>query len=38
MLALTLANAIVDKFGGDTIGDIKTNYNQYMKRVCKTLS
>lgn len=38
MLALTLANAIVDKFGGDSLEDIKENYNQYLKRVCKTLS
>ena len=38
MLALTLANAITEKFGGDTINDIKTNYNQYLKRVCKISS
>lgn len=35
MLALTLADAIVHKFGGDAIEDIKTNFQQYRKRICK---
>jgi len=35
MLALTLADAIVQKFGGDAIEDIKTNFQQYRKRICK---
>ncbi|MDO9548478.1 MAG: chorismate synthase [Candidatus Marinimicrobia bacterium] len=38
MLALTLANALTDKFGSDTVEDIQTNYKQYMKRICKTSS
>ena len=38
MLALTLANALTEKLGGDTIKDIKVHYKQYMKRVCKTSS
>ncbi|MFH1249934.1 MAG: chorismate synthase [bacterium] len=38
MLALTLANALTEKFGSDTIEDIKANYKQYTERVCKTSS
>lgn len=35
MLALTLADALVKKFGGDCLEDIKTNFQQYRKRICK---
>ncbi|HCL00503.1 MAG TPA: chorismate synthase [Candidatus Marinimicrobia bacterium] len=33
MLAFVLTQALTDKFGGDSIDDIKTNYQQYLKRL-----
>jgi chorismate synthase len=33
--AIELANAIMEKFGGDTIGDLKNNYNFYISRTKK---
>lgn len=36
MLALILANRLTEKFGGDTVEDIQTNYKQYMQRICGT--
>jgi hypothetical protein len=34
MVSLVLANAILDKFGGDTISDIKSAFDNYV-RFCK---
>jgi chorismate synthase len=33
MLAYVLAGAIVEKFGGDSIADMKRNYQAYLKRI-----
>lgn len=33
MIAIVLANAFLEKFAGDSIEEIKTNYNNYKKRV-----
>jgi len=33
--AIELANAVMEKFGGDTIKDLKNNYNAYITRVKK---
>lgn len=33
MLAFVLTQALTEKFGGDSIDDIKTNYQQYLKRL-----
>ncbi len=35
MLVLTLADALVKKFGGDSLEDIKANFRQYRERICK---
>jgi hypothetical protein len=34
MVSLVLANAVLDKFGGDTITDIKAAFDNYV-RFCK---
>ena len=31
--AFVLADALLEKFGGDNISDMKTNYNNYLKRI-----
>jgi chorismate synthase len=33
MLAYTLSNAFLEKFGGDCLKDIKSNYNSYLERI-----
>ncbi|MBI3693241.1 MAG: chorismate synthase [Acidobacteria bacterium] len=33
MVALTLAVALVDKFGGDSLGEMKRNFDAYMEQV-----
>ncbi len=33
MLAYTLADAVCEKFGSDSLNDIKKNYRQYLKRI-----
>ena len=33
--AIELANAVMEKFGGDTINDLKNNYNFYISRIKK---
>ncbi len=33
--SIELANAVMEKFGGDTIGDLKNNYNFYISRIKK---
>ena len=33
MVALVLADAMVEKFGGDSLGELRANYDQYVKRV-----
>lgn len=34
MVALVLADAFLEKFGGDTVGDIIYNYSHYLERIC----
>lgn len=38
MLALAVTDALLEKFGSDSLADIKTNYQNYLSRICKTLS
>lgn len=33
MVALTLADALVEKFGGDTLTDVRAHYEQYLARL-----
>ena len=33
MIAIVLANAFIEKFSGDSIDEIKTNYQSYTKRI-----
>jgi chorismate synthase len=33
MLAYVLADAFIEKFGGDCMKDIKSNYDSYIKRI-----
>ena len=33
MLAFVIADAFLEKFGTDSMNDIKSNYNLYMKRI-----
>jgi len=33
MAALVLADALVEKFGGDALGDLRTNYDRYLARL-----
>lgn len=35
MLAITLASALLEKFGGDSLNEIKTNYNNYKNSYIK---
>jgi chorismate synthase len=35
MIALTIADAFLEKFGGDSITETKHNYNSYMEHVKK---
>lgn len=37
MTALVLANAFVEKFGGDSLGEIRRNYDGYLARVAERL-
>jgi chorismate synthase len=32
-LAFVLAEAILEKFGGDSLADIKASYRNYLKRI-----
>ena len=34
MVAIVLADAFLEKFGGDTVGDIICNYSHYLERIC----
>ena len=34
MIAIVLADAFLEKFGGDAIGDMIYNYSYYLKRIC----
>ncbi|MBI4743617.1 MAG: chorismate synthase [Actinobacteria bacterium] len=33
VVAIEIANAALEKFGGDSIGELKSNYNSYLKRL-----
>jgi chorismate synthase len=33
MVAITMAGAVLEKFGGDSLAEFKTNFNSYLKRV-----
>jgi hypothetical protein len=33
MVALVLADGLTDKFGGDSLGDLKANYDAYVSRL-----
>ena len=33
MVALTLANAVLEKFGGDSIGETKRNLESYLAHI-----
>ncbi|MCW2811821.1 MAG: aroC [Friedmanniella sp.] len=33
MVALVIANAVVEKFGGDSVGETKRNYEAYLKQI-----
>ncbi len=33
-VAFVLADALLEKFGSDSLSDIKGNYNRYLKRIC----
>jgi len=35
VVAYEIANAMIDKFGGDNLGEIKRNYDAYMKEIKK---
>jgi len=35
MVALVLANASLEKFGGDSLGETRRNYEAYLKRVAE---
>lgn len=35
MLALTLAGALIDKFGGDALADMQAAYEAYLIRICR---
>ena len=35
MVALVLADALTEKFGGDAMGDLKANYGAYVSRLAK---
>jgi chorismate synthase len=35
MVALTIADAFLEKFGGDSISEVKRNYNSYINYVKK---
>jgi len=34
MTAIVLADAFLEKFGGDAMGDILYNYRHYLRRIC----
>jgi chorismate synthase len=33
MVALTIADAFIEKFGGDSMGEVRRNYESYLQRV-----
>jgi chorismate synthase len=33
MVALTIASAFLEKFGGDSMDEVKSNYQSYMKHI-----
>jgi chorismate synthase len=33
MVAWVLASEVMRKFGGDTVGDVRTSYDAYMARI-----
>jgi chorismate synthase len=35
MLAITLADAMREKFGGDSLGEMRTNFESHIRRVAK---
>jgi chorismate synthase len=37
MVALTIANAVMEKFGGDSIAETKRNLDSYLKSIPETL-
>jgi chorismate synthase len=37
MVALTIANAVLEKFGGDSIAETKRNLESYLKNIPETL-
>jgi hypothetical protein len=34
MLAITLANSVREKFGGDSLAEMKSNFDMYLSTVC----
>ena len=38
MLALVLADAFLEKFGGDSLGEIKRNYDAYLSHLAVRLN
>ena len=38
MVALTLANSVLEKFGGDSLGETKRNLNSYLAAIPESLS
>jgi len=37
MVALVMANAFVEKFGGDSLGEIRRNYDAYLDHIAQRL-
>jgi len=37
MVALVMANAFVEKFGGDSLGEIRRNYTTYLDHIAHRL-
>jgi chorismate synthase len=35
MLALVLGGAMVEKFGGDSLGEMRANYRAYLERLSR---
>jgi chorismate synthase len=37
MAALVIANALVEKFGGDSLGELRRNYDAYLSHIATRL-
>jgi len=37
MVALVMANALVEKFGGDSLGELRRNYSAYLDQIAHRL-